>query len=71
MTDQPPESTRRATAGTSPGLDASFIRLPTVDDLEDIPGDAACWANRVCYECGRLNEAEHPKICEACGASFG
>lgn len=34
-------------------------------------GDAACWANRVCPECGRLNEAERPEICEACGAEFG
>ncbi|HEU5007683.1 MAG TPA: hypothetical protein VFT67_11960 [Jatrophihabitantaceae bacterium] len=34
-------------------------------------GDAACWAHRVCPECGRLNEAERPEICEACGAEFG
>jgi hypothetical protein len=34
-------------------------------------GDAACWANRVCPECGRLNEAERPEVCEACGAEFG
>jgi len=34
-------------------------------------GDAACWANRVCPECGRLNDAERPEICEACGAEFG
>lgn len=33
-------------------------------------GDPACWANRVCPECGRLNEAEHPVVCEACGARF-
>ena len=33
-------------------------------------GDAACWANRVCPECGRLNEAERPVVCEACGAPF-
>ena len=33
-------------------------------------GDAACWAHRVCPECGRLNEAERPVVCEACGARF-
>ena len=33
-------------------------------------GDAACWANRVCPECGRLNGAERPEVCEVCGAEF-
>ena len=33
-------------------------------------GDPACWAHRVCPECGRLNQAEHPDACEACGAAF-
>jgi hypothetical protein len=33
-------------------------------------GDAACWAHRVCQECGRLNDAEHPVSCENCGARF-
>ncbi len=33
-------------------------------------GDAACWAHRVCPACGRLNEAEHPVVCEACGERF-
>jgi hypothetical protein len=33
-------------------------------------GDAACWANRVCQQCGRLNDTEHPVICENCGAHF-
>jgi hypothetical protein len=36
----------------------------------DEGGDAACWANRVCPECGRLNEAERPVVCENCGARF-
>ncbi|MGH8962276.1 MAG: hypothetical protein ACRDWT_13990 [Jatrophihabitantaceae bacterium] len=36
----------------------------------DEGGDAACWAHRVCPECGRLNEAEHPVVCENCGAEF-
>jgi hypothetical protein len=40
---------------------------------DDVPegGDAACWANRVCAECGRLNDAERPEVCESCGARFG
>jgi rubrerythrin len=33
-------------------------------------GDPACWAHRVCPECGRLNEAEAPTVCERCGASL-
>jgi hypothetical protein len=36
----------------------------------DEGGDPACWANRVCSECGRLNSAERPRTCEACGATF-
>jgi hypothetical protein len=36
----------------------------------DEGGDAACWAHRVCPQCGRLNEAERPQTCEACGAAF-
>jgi hypothetical protein len=40
------------------------------DPIPEEGGDAACWANRVCPECGRLNEAERPVVCEACGARF-
>ncbi|MGH3262770.1 MAG: hypothetical protein ACRDNS_12300 [Trebonia sp.] len=36
----------------------------------DEGGDAACWAHRVCQECGRLNGAERPLVCEACGTPF-
>ena len=36
----------------------------------DEGGDSACWANRVCKECGRLSAAERPRVCEACGATF-
>jgi hypothetical protein len=43
--------------------------LPTPPDPDE-GGDAACWANRVCPECGRLNEAERPVVCENCGARF-
>jgi hypothetical protein len=46
------------------------IRLDTAVGRDDMGGDAACWANRVCPECGRLNGAERPVTCEACGASF-
>jgi len=37
---------------------------------EELGGDAACWAHRVCPACGRLNDAERPTICQDCGASF-
>jgi hypothetical protein len=36
----------------------------------DEGGDAACWANRVCSECGRLSSVDGPRTCEACGAMF-
>ncbi len=41
---------------------------PATEDEE--AGDPACWAHRVCPECGRLNQVEHPDACEACGAAF-
>lgn len=44
------------------------VDLPDVAD--DEAGDAPCWLNRVCPECGRLNAAAHPEACEACGAEF-
>lgn len=45
---------------------------PAFDDLglEEFGGDPACWAHRVCQACGRLNAAERPVVCEACGAAF-
>ena len=33
-------------------------------------GDSACWAHRVCQQCGRLSDAERPDVCEVCGATF-
>lgn len=43
---------------------------PVEQSAPDEGGDAACWAHRVCPECGRLNDAERPVRCEACGAAF-
>ena len=37
---------------------------------DDEGGDAVCWAHQVCPGCGRLNAAERPEVCEACGATF-
>lgn len=47
---------------------ASLPPSPATEHKEG--GDPACWAHRVCPECGRLNQAEHPDACEACGAAF-
>lgn len=34
-------------------------------------GEAVCWADRVCPECGRLDTGEgRPEVCQACGAEF-
>jgi uncharacterized paraquat-inducible protein A len=38
-------------------------------------GDPACWANRVCPECGRLNTGpgsggDEAETCERCGAEL-
>ena len=56
---------------TGPG---SMQKGMTEEQSHTVPepegGDAACWAHRVCPECGRLNEAERPEVCEACGARF-
>jgi hypothetical protein len=54
------------TAGTAVPV---HVRPPDPQSLES-GGDAACWANRVCPECGRLNDAEHPQVCQVCGARF-
>lgn len=52
-------------------MDEERARVPSspATEYED-GGDPACWAHRVCPECGRLNQAEHPDACEACGAAF-
>jgi hypothetical protein len=48
---------------------------PTDLSAQPVPGseaggDDACWAHRVCQACGRLNDAERPELCAACGAAF-
>ncbi len=48
---------------------ASVASSPATEHDEEV-GDSACWAHRVCPECGRLNQMEHPDACEACGAAF-
>ena len=41
--------------------------LTTPDDTIELGGDPACWAHRICPECGRLNDVERPVVCEGCG----
>jgi hypothetical protein len=55
--------------GPSPGDEPAAATSSRASE-EDAGGDPACWARRVCAECGRLNEAERPLVCEACGANF-
>ncbi|MFJ3792784.1 hypothetical protein [Kitasatospora sp. NPDC090091] len=35
----------------------------------DEGGEAACWLDRVCEECGRLRARSGPGPCEHCGAA--
>ena len=58
-----------ASAATTSGATTTTSGAQSPQQAEG--GDAACWANRVCPECGRLNEAERPVVCELCGAEFG
>ena len=52
-------------------MDKERASLPSSPATEhEQAGDSACCAHRVCSECGRLNQAEHPDACEACGAAF-
>lgn len=39
-------------------------------DADDAGGEAACWLNQVCPDCGRLNATIRPLTCEACGAAM-
>lgn len=38
------------------------------DEPGEEGGDPACWANRICPECGRLGDDEPPTHCPGCGA---
>jgi hypothetical protein len=52
-------------------MDEQRLGVPSAAATErEEAGDPVCWAHRVCLECGRLNQAEHPETCEACGAAF-
>jgi uncharacterized protein YeaO (DUF488 family) len=39
-------------------------------DLEDMPGDPACWRKRVCPSCGSLADADPPTTCPQCRAAI-
>jgi hypothetical protein len=52
-----------------PSMSEEPVPAASFPDDEEY-GDSACWAHRVCPECGRLNEAERPRVCEACSAEF-
>jgi quercetin dioxygenase-like cupin family protein len=70
LTDSQGHGTRLATQEVTEA--ASERSEPAVGDMPgamDQGGDAACWAHRVCVECGRLNAAQHPEVCENCGAA--
>jgi hypothetical protein len=71
MTEHTPEAPQTTSLSASSGTGTASSQLPVADDLWDERGDAACWAHRVCSGCGRLNDAERPVTCEACGAEFG
>jgi hypothetical protein len=38
-------------------------------ERSDLGGDPACWLNRVCPDCGLLND-EHADACRSCGADL-
>lgn len=59
-------STRRCgtPAGTADGRWAAARQNRGMDE----GGDAACWLDQVCEECGRLRERSGPGRCEHCGA---
>ena len=40
---------------------------PGDEDEDTEGGDPACWAARVCPDCGRLADADPPTTCAACG----
>jgi hypothetical protein len=53
-----------------PGDAESTDRTPPPAIAAMDGGDPACWAHRLCQQCGRLNDVERPEVCQACGAAF-
>jgi len=37
---------------------------------DDEGGDPACWAARVCPDCGQLATGQAPQTCDRCGAEL-
>ncbi|MGQ0630744.1 MAG: hypothetical protein ACT4P1_06845 [Sporichthyaceae bacterium] len=35
----------------------------------DLGGDAVCWLDQVCPDCGAMREAEPPTPCPRCGST--
>jgi hypothetical protein len=70
MGEHTPEKSGTTSLSRSPGTDTSSKPPPPADDLPADHGDGACWARRVCAECGRLNDSEQPATCQTCGAEF-
>ncbi len=50
-----------------PGAAAVLADEDEDSGIEDAGGDPACWAHRVCRECGRFAEDPRAKVCAACG----
>jgi rubrerythrin len=71
MTAHPSHHSRRfAPSGSPAEVGPLSSQRQLAEGAQDAHGDSACWAHRVCPECGRLNEDERPETCEACGARF-
>jgi len=70
MADHRPDDRSRPAADRASGIRSPLIKLSRADWIDDVPGDSACWAHRVCVQCGCFSEDEHPQVCDACGAAF-
>jgi len=44
---------------------------PVASEEPDVGGDPACWAPRVCPDCGLFVPGEPPIRCPRCGAMVG
>lgn len=54
----------------APSSNASQTRRMIAEYPEPEGGDPACWLNRVCPDCGRLNGELGGATCESCGAEL-